>query len=148
MNKNRSERRIYTKHTGEPCPHYPHKFKTESAHQAKVACRLRRHHALQKSSLEYRLTALLRTIVARCESHKHKSYPWYGARGIKNFLTLDDLRFLWKRDRAGEMLKPSIDREHRDDNYVLAKCKFIELADNVRRGVAYRESKRHAEARA
>lgn len=102
----------------------------------------------QKHDLDYRLCAILRTIVQRCEDPRHTSYKWYGGRNIKNFLTLDDLKFLWERDGAEKMHKPSIDRNHRDDNYELSRCKFIEHADNARKGVAYRVSQRYRYSKA
>lgn len=129
-----SARKKPERHSGPPCLHYPHKYKTEAAHQGKLASRRRSHQRMQKSSLDYRLRAILRTIFQRCYDPGHTSYKWYGGRGIRTTLTFKQLKTLWLRDGADRMRKPSIDRNHRDDNYEFSKCKFMELAANVRKG--------------
>ena len=77
----------------------------------------------------WRLT--LENIKTRCGNTKHQSYEYYGSRGIKCLITEEELKFLWFRDKAYEMDKPSIDREDNDGNYTLKNCRFIELVDNV-----------------
>lgn len=136
-----SQRKQRERHSGPPCPHYPHKFKTEAAHQAKLAARRRNHKRMRASSLDYRLHALLVTINHRCNSPKHCSYRWYGGRGIKNFLTFEDVKFLWFRDGAWAMKRPTIDRRECDGDYTFDNCRFIPHADNVRRAIAYRDGK-------
>lgn len=121
-------------HSGPPCPHYPYKFRTEAAHQGRLASRRRSHRRLMKSSLDYRLSALLRTIEQRCYDPRHATYRWYGAKNIKNFLTLDMLKFMWRRDHADKMKKPSIDRADSDGDYKLTNCMFRELRANQQRG--------------
>lgn len=108
------------------------------ANKARIAAR-KAHR--QKHDLDYRLKAVLRTIVQRCDDPRHVSYEWYGGKGIKNFLTLDDLKFLWKRDCAAAMKRPSIDRESDTDNYTREKCCFIPHADNVRKAVRLRQQR-------
>lgn len=92
----------------------------------------KRYH--QQHNLDYRLAALLRTVNHRCDSPKHISYRWYGAKGIKNFLTLDDLKYIWARDRAHSLKKPSLDRIDPNGHYYLTNVRFIELYDNQKRG--------------
>jgi hypothetical protein len=87
----------------------------------------------QKHDLDYRLRAVLRTIVQRCDDPRHTSYKWYGGKGIKNFLTFEDVRVLWLRDGAREMKRPSIDRIDSADDYTFDNCQFIEHAENVRK---------------
>lgn len=99
----------------------------------------------QKHDLVYRLRSILRTIQQRCEDPRHASYKWYGGRGIQNFLTFDDVRFMWERDGAGKMAKPSIDREDRDDDYTFDNCCFRELKDNQQRAWAIRRKGSHEE---
>lgn len=79
-----------------------------------------------------RLRYLLATIRHRCESPKHKSFRWYGGKGIKNFLILVDLRFLWDRDNADSMKRPSIDRIDTNGHYERDNCRFIELSENLK----------------
>ena len=87
----------------------------------------------QKHDLDYRLRAVLRTIVQRCEDPRHVSYRWYGGKGVKNFLTLNDLKTLWVRDGANKMKKPSIDRFNSNDDYIFYNCFFNELRVNQQR---------------
>lgn len=74
---------------------------------------------------------VLQNIKKRCENPKNPTYKWYGKRGIKNFLTEENIKFLWFRDKAYLMYKPSIDRKNSNKDYTLKNCKFIELVDNI-----------------
>jgi hypothetical protein len=65
---------------------------------------------------------------ARCKKSKG-----YVDRGIKFLMTIKDFEFLWKRDAAHAMSKPSIDRIDPDGNYTLDNCRFIEIVENVAR---------------
>ena len=91
----------------------------------------------------------------KCKNKKENRYikqnPWrktyYNIRGrvrrnpsyngekrkIFNFLTFANLKFLWFRDKAYLMKKPSIDRINSNGNYILENCRYIELKDNLRR---------------
>lgn len=69
----------------------------------------------------------------RCEIKTHTSYKNYGGKGIKFLMTLADFEYIWKRDKAHLMKKPSIDRINNDGNYELSNCRFIELKENVSR---------------
>lgn len=78
----------------------------------------------------------LRTLLKinyRCNDKECDSYKWYGGKGIKNFLTMKDLEFLWNRDKAQEMKYPSIDRIDSNGNYKLDNCRYIEKSDNTKR---------------
>lgn len=66
----------------------------------------------------------------RCNDPKHDSYQWYGARGIKCELTMEQAKILWMRDRADQMDKPSLDRINPDKNYSFDNCRFIEFTVN------------------
>lgn len=64
-------------------------------------------------------------ILARCSNH-----PRYYGKGIKNFLTIKDLEYLWFRDKAFTMERPSIDRINPVGNYILDNCRYLEWKDN------------------
>ena len=105
-----------------------------SAHRRAIVSKSRRKsHQKYKHDLFYRLSALLRTIKHRCESPKHSSYRWYGARGIKNHLILEDLLVLWARDKAWTQTRPSVDRRDRDGDYCFDNCEFVPLKENLKR---------------
>jgi len=67
----------------------------------------------------------------RCNNKKNNRYKTYGGRGIKLFLTKEAIKKLWFRDKAFNMIKPSIDRINNDGNYGFSNCRFIETSDNV-----------------
>jgi len=69
----------------------------------------------------------------RCTNPKSNSYKNYGGKGIKFLMALDDFEFLWKRDNASQMKRPSIDRINSEENYELSNCRFIELSENISR---------------
>lgn len=66
---------------------------------------------------------------AKCRC-KRKNYI---KRGIKCFLSMDDIKFLWFRDKAWELQRPSLDRIDTTNSYILNNCRFIELQENIRR---------------
>ena len=78
----------------------------------------------------------------RCNSKSHSGYSRYGGRGIKADISKDELRTLWLRDNASEMLSPTIDRIDTDGNYVFENCRYLERRENVRREIYKRYSKR------
>lgn len=74
-----------------------------------------------------------KTLKQRCNYTGYSSYIRYGGRGIKNYLTKEDMEFIWNRDKAGEMNSPSIDRINTNGDYSLDNCRYIELLDNIGR---------------
>ncbi len=50
--------------------------------------------------------------------------------------------WLWIRDKAGKMKRPSIDRINSGGNYTLNNCRFIELSANIHRSLKERYDKR------
>lgn len=74
----------------------------------------------------------LQNINQRCNNPKSKNYKNYGLKGIKNeFKNLEeDIEFLWFRDKAYNMKRPSIDRKNKNKSYTLNNCQFIELSIN------------------
>lgn len=85
------------------------------------------------SSRDRWLLNTLRNVEYRCTNPRDKRFKNYGARGIKCFLTIDDLQRLYERDRPDLMLRPSIDRIENEGHYQFTNCRFLELLDNIAR---------------
>lgn len=73
---------------------------------------------------------MLFNIIQRCENPKATGYRYYGKKGIRNYLSIKKLQFLWNRDRAWLLERPSIDRIDPKGNYCIKNCRFIELSEN------------------
>ena len=70
----------------------------------------------------------LRNIQHRVDNPKYPAYV-----GIKNRITVEELEYLWHRDKAAEMIVPSIDRISPEGDYTLENCRYLELAENIAR---------------
>lgn len=68
---------------------------------------------------------------SRCYNPNRPNYKYYGGRGIKFLMTMENFKFLWFRDKAYNMNQPSIDRKNNDKNYILENCRFVELSENT-----------------
>lgn len=68
--------------------------------------------------------------VGRCRYKSSTSYHEYGGSGIKMLLTISEIKALWFRDCAMEMVKPTIDRINPDGNYTASNCRFLEMTEN------------------
>ena len=66
----------------------------------------------------------------RCNNKNHPQYKDYGGRGIKCFISEEELKFLWFRDNAYLLKRPSINRKDNDGNYCIENCEFIEQGLN------------------
>jgi hypothetical protein len=82
------------------------------------------------SSRDRWLKNTLSNIQWRCNRPDDKKFAYYGGRGIKCLLTLEDLQFLYERDRPDLMSIPSIDRRDHNGNYTRDNCRFREMAEN------------------
>jgi hypothetical protein len=49
---------------------------------------------------------------------------------IKFLMTKEDFKYLWERDNASNMKRPSIDRINPKDHYRTDNCRFVELHEN------------------
>jgi hypothetical protein len=74
---------------------------------------------------------ILVDIKRRCTNSNRDDYKYYGGRGIKCFLTEEEIKFIWDRDNASQMKRPSIDRKNTNGNYELDNCQFIEFSANI-----------------
>lgn len=68
----------------------------------------------------------------RCTDTRSKWFAFYGAKGITCTLTVNDGEFLWHRDKAHLLERPSLDRMDPTKGYTRENCQFIEFKDNSR----------------
>jgi len=73
----------------------------------------------------------LTNIRQRCQNKRNSMYRWYGGKGIKVCITAGELKYLWLRDKAFRMLRPSIDRIDSNKNYTQRNCRYIEQHENL-----------------
>lgn len=78
-------------------------------------------------------TTLWYDINKRCNNPNAHNYKYYGNKGVKNLLNKEDIKFLWFRDKAYKMKKPSIDRIDSNKGYYIKNCRFIEMKENISR---------------
>lgn len=88
---------------------------------------------MQKFHEKYPWDRVFYNAKARCENPNYIRYEYYGGRGIKFLLTKKQIKFLWFRDKAYLLKKPSIDRIDDNGHYILDNCQFIEHVENVRK---------------
>lgn len=74
-----------------------------------------------------------RNIYKRCNQKSSFKYKYYGAKGIKNIISVPELKSLWLRDKAWLMINPTIDRIDPDGHYELSNCRYIEMKENIAR---------------
>ncbi len=98
--------------------------------------------------IDRRVMKIWSNVDLRCNYSGTHKFEYYGGRGIRNLLTPYDVQFLWERDHASEMLRPSIDRKHGGANYTLKECRFIEFRENISRSWKRRKRERIAKIRA
>lgn len=80
-----------------------------------------------------KLMFVLHRINQRCNDDNHQMYRYYGGKGIRNYLTIFDLEYLWNRDHGNNLEKPSIDRIDPNNDYTFSNCQFIEMGENTKR---------------
>ena len=76
------------------------------------------------------LKRVLSQAKTRCNCASPRNTKCYINKGIKVELTLDDVCFLWIRDNAEKLEKPSLDRIDSNKNYCVDNCRFIEWEIN------------------
>jgi len=71
-------------------------------------------------------------MIARCNSTSPNAYPYYRSKGIIRMMSSEDTKFVWFRDKAYLLKRPTLHRIDSDGNYAINNCKFIELGENAR----------------
>lgn len=71
----------------------------------------------------------------RCQNPKCPAYKWYGAKGVKFCLTLDEVKKLWFKYKAYELEHPSLDRRKSELDYTYDNCRFVDRWLNATRKV-------------
>ena len=74
---------------------------------------------------KYPLKRIFQNIKARCNYDQD-----YIKKGIKCFLTWEDLKMLGQRDGADKMIKPSLHRKNSNNHYTINNCEFLEWIDH------------------
>ncbi len=82
---------------------------------------------------KYPWKKIFQDIKQRCNNPKDTNYEWYGLKGTQCLIIESQVKFLWFRDKAYEMKKPSIDRKNNNKNYTLNNCRFIEQSENSKK---------------
>lgn len=95
----------------------------------RIKSRLKRYYSTKHG----KIMQCLQNTHKRCNVSSDKRWNRYGGRGIKNLLSYQDLSFLWDRDNASSLKKPSLDRKNVNGNYELSNCQFIEMRENSRK---------------
>jgi len=72
----------------------------------------------------------------RCTGSTHPQYS-----GIRNMVTIADLKTIWNRDNADGLTHPSIDRINPQGNYEPSNIRYIELSRNIARAHTIRLEK-------
>ncbi|KKU23320.1 MAG: hypothetical protein UX36_C0006G0016 [Microgenomates group bacterium GW2011_GWC1_46_15] len=107
------------------------------------------HRRQYRSSLKNSKAHVAHNLKSRAK--KWAEHPWmkhhnsakYCRRGIRKSLryelTTDQVKFIWFRDKAMNMTRPSIDRKNQLDHYTFKNVRFLELAENISRSNKSRE---------
>jgi hypothetical protein len=73
----------------------------------------------------------LRWARRRCRDPKHSAFKFYGGKGIGCYLTVQEVKTIWERDKAIKLSQPSLDRRDSSKPYCFENCRFIELFINT-----------------
>ncbi|HDZ77097.1 MAG TPA: hypothetical protein ENH41_03340 [Candidatus Omnitrophica bacterium] len=94
-------------------------------------------HCVQEYERQYRKnTPWINAYFAarqRCNDENSVNYHNYGGKGIRCFITKNEIKELWFRDKAYFMKLPSIHRKNNDGNYTIKNCQFLEKGENTKR---------------
>jgi glycerol-3-phosphate dehydrogenase len=133
-NKSRKKETDHARYLKDPekQKEYNRQWRQENRERFNARARRNRKNYSFYGTERFKLCCRLSIINNRCNNPKRAEYKNYGGRGIKNFLTLDDLEFLWKRDGAAFMKRASIHRIDNDGDYTLENCQYLELSEHLK----------------
>jgi len=95
-----------------------------------LKCKICRRNRVRKFYKTHPWCLHYKTAKARCEDIKGSHYHRYGGRGIEMLMTKDDFKFLWFRDKAYNLKRPSVDRIDNDGHYSTKNCQYMEFDKN------------------
>jgi len=72
-----------------------------------------------------------RGVCKRVRFNYFQSFMYFNIR-IKNKLTQEKIKFLWFRDKAFLMKKPTIHRKNNKGHYSVRNCKYMEFTEHSR----------------
>lgn len=96
----------------------------------KKCCKIYKYNSQQIYRKKFPWHDTYSRILGRCNRPSDPSYKFYGLKGIKCLITIEEVKKLWFRDNAFNMNQPSIDRINPKDNYYYDNCRFIENYEN------------------
>jgi len=72
-----------------------------------------------------------KSVRQRCNNKNASNYKYYGAKGIKTEITLEEINELYERDNAKEMKQAHLSRKDHNKNYTFENCFFSDKKKNV-----------------
>lgn len=84
--------------------------------------------AIQKGPSKWQSTYLKKNPWAKFYGYSKARAPRIG---VEHKMKVIDFKYLWERDRADELKRPSIDRIDPKKGYVLENCRFIDRGLNT-----------------
>ncbi len=104
-----SKSRNYRERFCLPCRYIRYKDKSQQWVKGK------KYHKITRKNQPWKMH--LDAARQRCNYKNNCNFKYYGKKGIKCSLTIDEIRYLWYRGQAALMKKPSIDRKNSNKNY-------------------------------
>ena len=91
-------------------------------------------YRLRNIGAYYKLEPWERTLISiksRLRDKRNSLSKYYLNKGIKNYLTKDDLKYLWIRDNASKLKDPTIHRKNSNKHYTIENCQYIERIEHI-----------------
>ena len=90
----------------------------------------------------HRWLVFLGSIRQRCNNSNVKMYKYYGGKGIKCLLSKTDIKYLWDKFYAKDMIQASLHRINSNDHYRIGNCEFLEWQEHKKIHGLARKNKR------